>query len=65
METSFNLCYTEIIMNKKAEWNRSDKSVTSFLNAGAVPPKRPPGPTREQLDQRFTLTVSSKGRPVC
>jgi len=58
IETDLNSCYTENIMSKKAEWNKLDKAVTSFLNTNAVPHRRPPKPTREQLNQRFTLTVN-------
>ncbi len=34
-------------MRKKSEWDKLDKVFMSFLNADAVPHKRPPKPTKK------------------
>jgi len=51
-------------MSKKAEWNKLDKAVMSFLNTSAVPHKRPKKPTKEELNKRFKLVIDSKGNPT-
>jgi len=51
-------------MSKKAEWDKLDKAVMSFLNTSAVPHKRPKKPTKEELNKRFKLVIDSKGKPT-
>ena len=51
------------MMSKKSEWGKVDKAASVLLDMDAVEHKKPPKPTKKDLDRRFTLEVDKKGKP--
>lgn len=41
-----------------------DKAASAVLNMGAVPHKRPPKPSKKQLERKFKMTTDRQGKAV-
>ncbi len=50
-------------MSKENEWDKVDKAASVLLGMDAVEHKRPPKPTKKDLNKKFTLKVDKKGKP--
>ena len=50
-------------MSKKDEWDKVDKAASVLLSMDAVEHKRPPKPTKKDLNRKFTMTTDKKGNP--
>lgn len=46
-------------MNQK----QLDKAAKALLNMGPVPHKRPPKPTKKDLERKFKMKVDRSGKP--
>ena len=43
--------------------DKLDKAAKALLNMGPVPHKRPPKPTKKDLERKFKLKIDRKGNP--
>ena len=50
-------------MSKKDEWDKLDKAASVLLGMDSVEHKRPPKPTKKDLNKKFTLEIDEKGKP--